>query len=333
MKWQSPFGEISRRTQQASDGKEGTTMRPFTSTLFAALVSVSLGTLPISPLPALADATDATGAQTATVGVGSQYDTTHVYVAPEDLGRFVASIVATFGGSSTAPSVSTITPTPSKATLQAALTPVGLISAFGFTTAIPYPFGAERTGYRVTDIDAAVKAARANGAAVVVAPFDDPIGRDVIIEWPGGVYMQFYRHTVAANAPPLATVPENRVYVSPDKADEFIRDFVAFSGGAVVSDDATAPGVEIGNPGSTYRRVRIASVFGKMTVLITDGHLSYPYGHETTGYDVANVALVLEKAKAAGATVLVPPYAADGREAAFVEFPGGFVAEIHAALK
>ena len=34
-------------------------------------------------------------AQTPALAVGPQYDTTHVYVAPEDFDRFVASLVAT----------------------------------------------------------------------------------------------------------------------------------------------------------------------------------------------------------------------------------------------
>jgi hypothetical protein len=34
-------------------------------------------------------------------GVGAQYGTTHVYVAAEDIDRFSASFLATFGGSST----------------------------------------------------------------------------------------------------------------------------------------------------------------------------------------------------------------------------------------
>jgi hypothetical protein len=38
---------------------------------------------------------------TPSVGVGAQYDSTHVYVAPDDLDRFVTSFKATFGGSST----------------------------------------------------------------------------------------------------------------------------------------------------------------------------------------------------------------------------------------
>jgi hypothetical protein len=49
-------------------------------------------------------------------------------------------------------------------------------------------------GYLVKDLDVAVKSARAAGADILVAPFPDPIGRDVIIQWPGGVSMQLYVH-------------------------------------------------------------------------------------------------------------------------------------------
>ena len=114
-----------------------------------------------------------------------------------------------------------MTPTPSSATSQLLQTPVGTVSLFGFKTPIPYPFGAERTGYLVTDIDAAVKAAQAAGADVLVAPFPEPIGRDVVIQWPGGVNMQLYWHTTKPNYAAFQTVPENRVYVSRDRADAF----------------------------------------------------------------------------------------------------------------
>jgi hypothetical protein len=50
-------------------------------------------------------------------------------------------------------------------------------------------------------------------------------------------------------------------------------------------------------PGDTYRRIRIESVFGKMTVLVTDGHLPYPYSRELTGYEVANLADALGSRK------------------------------------
>jgi hypothetical protein len=72
--------------------------------------------------------------------------------------------------------------------------------------------GAERTSYLVSDMDAAIRAARASGADVLVHPFNDPIGRDAIIQWPGGVNTQLYWHTIAPSSPPLQTIPENRVY-------------------------------------------------------------------------------------------------------------------------
>jgi predicted enzyme related to lactoylglutathione lyase len=278
----------------------------------------------------------AQGAQTpesVSVAVGPQYDTTHVYVAPQDFDGFVASLIATFGGTTTKQGVFTVTPTQSSTMSQLVLTPVGSVSVFGFKTPIPYPFGLERTGYLVTDMDEAIRAAKATGADVFVAPFNDPIGRDAIIQWPGGVNTQLYWHTTAPSYAPLQTIPENRVYVSPNRADAFVRSFLAFSHGSVVSDDPRAPGVEIGRPAETYRRVRIQSKFGKLTAFVTDGHLPYPYGREMTGYEVANLAETLTKAKAAGADVLVPPYKTDERDAAVVRFPGGYIAEIHSVTK
>jgi predicted enzyme related to lactoylglutathione lyase len=255
------------------------------------------------------------------LAVGPQYDTTHVYVAPEDFDRFTDSLVATFGGHKSQQGVFQVTPTPSQTMSQLVFTPVGTLSVFGFKTPVPWPFGDERTGYLVTDMDAAVKSAKAHGADVKVATFPDPIGRDAIIEWPGGVHMQLYWHTQAPNYDPLQTVPENRVYVSPERADSLIHNFVAFSHGKVVSDERNAPGVEIGRTGDTY--------FGKMTVLVTDGHLPWPFGREMTGYEVTDLADTLKKAEAAGAKVLVQPFSADQREAALVQFPGGYIAEIH----
>jgi hypothetical protein len=264
------------------------------------------------------------------VGVGAQYDTTHVYVAPEDVDKFVTAFTATFGGQSTKQVVATVTPTPSSTTSQLIQTPAGTVSLFGFKTPVPYPFGAERNGYLVTDMDAAIKAARAAGADVIVAPFPDPIGLDAVIQWPGGVNMQIYWHTTKPNYAAFRTVPENRVYVSSDRADAFVRSFVRFSRGKVVSDDPRAPGMEIGRSGETYRLIRIESVFGKMAVLVTDGHLPYPYGREFTGYEVKDLQETLTKAKAASAAALVEPYSSGGRTAAMVQFPGGYVAEIHA---
>ena len=100
-------------------------------------------------------------------------------------------------------------------------------------------------------------------------------------------------------------------------------------GTPLAPDIAHAPGVEIGRPTGTYRRIRVQSKFGKVTLLVTDGHLPYPYGREITGYEVANLSDTLSKAKAAGVAVLVDPYKAADRNAAMVRFPGGYIAEIH----
>src|SRR5580698_2733129 len=196
---------------------------------------------------------------TQNVAVGPQYDTTHVYVAPDDFDRFVASLVATFGGTTSKQGVFTVTPTPSSTMSQLVLTPVGTVSVFGFKTSVPYPFGMERTGYLVTDLDGAVRAAETDGADVLVSSFNDPIGKDAIIQWPGGVNMQLYWHTTPPSYPELKTIPENRVYVSPERTDAFTRSFLEFSRGKSLSDDAQAPGIEIGRASGTFRRIRITS--------------------------------------------------------------------------
>ncbi|MBJ9720672.1 glyoxalase [Acinetobacter calcoaceticus] len=274
-----------------------------------------------------------TSIKTEAPGVAAQYDTTHVYVNPEDFDKFTDSLVATFGGTKSKQGVFQVTPTPSQTMSQLVLTPVGTVSVFGFKTPIPYPFGLERTGYLVKDMDAAIQSAKANGADVIVDAFPDPIGRDAVIQWPGGVNMQLYWHTTKPSYNKLETVPENRIYISKQSADSFVKKFVNFSHGKVVSDNPKAAGVEIGRPNETYRRIRIESDFGKMAVFVTDGHLPYPYGHDMTGYEVKNLSDTLDKATKAGATVLVNAYKSEGREAAMVQFPGGYIAEIHASIK
>ena len=266
---------------------------------------------------------------TAVVAVGPQYDTTHVYVAPENVDAFVKAFLGMFGGTSTKQVVATVTPTPSSTTSQLLQTPVGTVSLFGFKTPIPYPFGAERTGYLVTDLDKAILLAKSTGADVLVQPFPDPIGRDAIIQWPGGVNTQLYWHTTKPSYAAFQTIPENRVYISLIRVAEFLRSFIAFSNGKVVSDNRDASGIEIGRPRDTFRRIQIESLFGKLTVFVTDGQLPYPYGRELTGYEVSSIPDTLAKAQSLGVRVLVQPYTSNGRTAAIVEFPGAYVAEIH----
>ncbi|MFJ2683254.1 glyoxalase [Pseudomonas sp. NPDC087342] len=263
------------------------------------------------------------------VAVAPQYDTSHVYVAPADVDRFVKSFLATFGGQSTPQVVVNVLPTPSSTTSQLLQTPAGTVSLFGFTTPVPHPFGQERNGYLVKDLDVAIKSARQNGADVIVHDFPDPIGRDAVIQWPGGVNMQLYWHSKTPSYAAFQTIPENRVYVSSDRADTFIKSFLGFSHGKVLVDDKHASAIDIGRTTDTYRRVDIESTFGRMMVLVTDGHLPYPFGHETTGYQVVDLPATLAKASGSGAKVLIEPFSTKGRRSAMVEFPGGYIAELH----
>ena len=213
------------------------------------------------------------------------------------------------------------------------MSPVGMLSVFAYQTPIPFPFGQERYGYLVNDMDAAIKEAKAAGAEVMVERFNDPIGQDAIIQWPGGVKMQLYWHSKAPSYAPLKTIPDNRVYVSNDRADEFVRDFISFSHGKVVEDNKNANGAEIGRANSTFRRIRIESPFGKMQVMVTDGHLPYPFGYEFTGYQVDNLSDTLNKATNAGAKILSKPYDAGDRNTAIIQIPGGYIAEAHELKK
>ena len=79
----------------------------------------------------LADSSAAAyAATTSDFAVGAQYDSTHAYVVPEDFDRFVASLLATFGGTASKQGVFTVTPTPSSTMSQVVLTPAGSVSVF-----------------------------------------------------------------------------------------------------------------------------------------------------------------------------------------------------------
>ncbi len=293
-------------------------------------LAVGIAVLATVPTSSLAQ-TATTGPSTARrhLAVGPQYDSTHVYVTPGKEQEFVASWLATFGGTHTEPTPTNVTPTPSRTISELVMSPVGTLSVFDYTTPVPYPFGTERTGWLVADLDAGVRAARSSGAAVTVAPFDDPIGRDAVIQFPGGINAQLYVHTTPPSYPALASVPENRLYLSADAVGAFLRSYLSFTGGRVVRDDRKADGAGIGLQGTVYRLIRISSGFGDTAVMVTDGHLPYPFGRELTGYGVRDLDATLGKAKAAGASVLWGPVADGDRRSAIVQFPGGYVAEIH----
>jgi predicted enzyme related to lactoylglutathione lyase len=263
------------------------------------------------------------------VAVGSQYDSTHVYVNPKNLDAFVNSFVATLGGTASKPVVSNVTPVNSSTTFRYIMSPVGMLSVFAYKTPIPYPFGQEHYGYLVKDMDEGIQKAKQAGAEVIVEPFNDPIGKDAIIQWPSGVKIQLYWHFKAPSYQPLKTIPEHRVYVSTDKADEFVQDFIKFSEGKIIEDNKQASGGEVGRTNYNFRRIRIESPFGKMQVMVTDGHLPFPFGLETTGYQVENLTDTITKATKAGVKILSKPYDAGDRNTAILQFPGGYIAEVH----
>jgi hypothetical protein len=265
------------------------------------------------------------------LAAGPQYDSTHVYVATGQQSAFVTSWEATFGGTNSTPVLTDVTPTPSETESEIILSPVGTLSVFGFTTPIPYPFGAERGGWLVTNLNEGVSDALADGGFDVVSPFDDPIGQDTIVQFPGGVDFQLYIHDTAPSYPALTSVPQSRIYLTPSEAGPFLSSYLRFTGGRIVSDDKHADAGEIGLPGQTYRRVAITSPFGDTLVLVSDGQLPYPFGRETTGYGVTDLSATLAKAQAAGATILYGPYASSDGDTAIVQFPGGYIAEVHQA--
>jgi hypothetical protein len=79
----------------------------------------------------------------------------------------------------------------------------------------------------------------------------------------------------------------------------------------------------------TFRRIQLESTFGKLLVFATEGHLPYPYGRETTGYEADDVTSTLAKATSLGIRVLISPVNTHVRLSAMVQFPGGYIAEIH----
>jgi len=280
-------------------------------------------------VPTVADAPSTAVQAGSRIAVGTQYNTTHVYVQSGTMPAFAAAWKATFGGTSTTAAVTDVTPTPSQTKSQLLFSPVGTLSVFDFQTPIPYPFGAERTGWLMTSMPAGIQQAQASGAKVIVSPFPDPVGQDAVIQFPGGVNTQLYWHTTAPVYKPLQTTPENRVYLPPDAVSAFLGSYLKFTSGRIESDVARANASEIGLSGQTFRRIRVTSPFGRTVISVTNGHLPYPYGREVTGYRVANLAATLSKAEAAGATVLSGPHRSGGRDSAVVRFPGGYIAEIH----
>jgi hypothetical protein len=70
-----------------------------------------------------------------------------------------------------------------------------------------------------------------------------------------------------------------------------------------------------------------------MQIMATDGQLPYPFGYDISGYEVHDLDETLGTAKTQGATILFAPVDGDDRRTSIVKFPGGYIAEIHSALR
>ena len=237
--------------------------------------------------------------------------------------------MATFGGHASTPATVTVTPTSSKTVSQVVFSPVGFLSVFAFKTPIPYPFGAERTGYLVRDIDAAVAAARAVGAEVRSRPSSTPL--DATRSSAGRVVST----CSSIGIPRRRTTPPWPARRKTGSTPRRPRRRVYRSLHAVLGRPCGLRRVAAG----TRRRDRqlVTTTAHPASFLASvrwwPGHRwpsPWPYGREITGYETPDWPATLAKAKAAGASVLAGPYEADGRTAAMLQFPGGYIVEAHA---
>ena len=91
--------------------------------LIVITIYLTAGICRLSPFSRVALAAAQEAATGSDFAVAPQYGTAHVYVEPKDFDRFVAALLATFGGRSSKPAVITVTPTPSRTMWQAVSTP------------------------------------------------------------------------------------------------------------------------------------------------------------------------------------------------------------------
>ncbi|MCU1719535.1 hypothetical protein [Pseudomonas sp. 5P_3.1_Bac2] len=267
------------------------------------------------------------------VGDGPQYALPHVFMYPDQLPVFIDKFLAVFGG--TADPISDVNLAAVPATMQFTdlQTSVGAISAQAYKdNAAPFPMGKEAVGFGVADMDTAVQVAQAAGAKILRrwTVFGN---QEAMIEWPGGVRIQFYAY---AGEVPVIEIKEStsntRYYLEPDAAAQFVGTFVAATGGTVLSD-AYYPSEEIGIAGTMFRRAQLSSSLGLVNVIeltreLRD-QLRYPHSEIKTDFVVADLNAVVAKAREADVDVLVrPEYSDPNSRRAVLRFPGEYVIEI-----
>lgn len=268
------------------------------------------------------------------IGDGPQYALPHVFMFPDQLELFIEKFTAVFDGTADPISDVNLAAVPAVMRFTDLHTSVGAISAQAYKdNAPPFPMGKESIGFGVADMDKAVQVADLAGAKILRrwSVFGN---QEAMIEWPGGVRIQFYAYSGAV--PPVEireSVSNTRYYLSQGNAELFVSTFLAATKGTLVSD-GYYPAEELGIQGGMFRRAQLTSSLGNVNVIavtsqIRDG-LKYPYTDIKTDFDVDDLDAVVERARQNDVDVLVrPEYTDPNSRRAVLRFPGEYVIEVH----
>ncbi len=268
------------------------------------------------------------------VGNGPQYALPHVFMFPDQLETFVETFTSVFEGTSDPISNLNLAPVPATMQFTDLYTRVGAISAQSYKdSAPPFPMGKESVGFAVVNMDKAVEAAQRVGAKVLRRWLVGTNG-EAMLEWPGGVRIQFYSYAgEAPDIPVRDSVSNTRYYLSLEDAERFVTTFLEATGGSLLKD-GYYPSEEIGVVGGMFRRVQISSTLGNVSVIgITPEireRLVYPYTDIKTDFDVDDIDAVIQRARQSEADILIrPEYTDPNFRRAVLRFPGEYVIEIH----
>ncbi|WXL25447.1 hypothetical protein WG219_19455 [Ectopseudomonas mendocina] len=268
------------------------------------------------------------------VGNGPQYALPHVFMFPQQLPVFVEKFSSAFDGTSDPISDLNLAPVPAVMQFTDVYSRVGAISAQAYKdNAPPFPMGKESVGFAVIDMDKAIEAALRVGAKVLRRWLVGSNG-EAMLEWPGGVRIQFYSYAGEAPDMPIRdSVSNTRYYLSHDNAAQFITTFINATAGEIIRD-GYYPSEEIGIPGAMFRRVQIASTLGNINIIGVTAEirdkLVYPYTDIKTDFNVDDIDSVIEKAEQAGVDILLrPEYTDPDFRRAILRFPGEYVIEVH----
>jgi hypothetical protein len=119
------------------------------------------------------------------------------------------------------------------------------------------------------------------------------------------------------------------VYVASQHIDAFVDSFIATFGGQASQRAVFTVTPTPSKTASQY----VQTPVGMLSVFAFQSPIPYPFGREMTGYQVADLNETLAKAQGVGVKTLSPVNRTVEGRTAMVEFPGGYVAEIHEPAK